>query len=76
MDIQTRTIQFLQEFLKIQNEDLLPRLENLLHAKSEREFKTMTVSEMNNRIDESMHDSENERLTSADDLMKEIKKWG
>jgi hypothetical protein len=34
MDLQTRKIEFVQKFLKIQNEELITQLENLLKKKS------------------------------------------
>ncbi len=79
MDIQTRKIEFVQKFLKLQNEELLSRLEKLLRSDKSQEdesFKAMTVAEFSNRIDKSLEDSKNERLTNSDDLIAEIKKWG
>ncbi len=78
MDIQTRKIEFIQEFLKLQNEELISRLESLLRAGKSKndDFKQMTIDELNSRIDQSMNDSKNERLTNSDDLIAEIEKWG
>jgi len=77
MDIQTRKIEFIQEFLKLQNEELISRLENLLRASKSKndDFKQMTIDELNSRIDQSMNDSKNDRLTNSDDLIAEIQKW-
>lgn len=77
MDIQTRKIEFIQEFLKIQNEELISRLENLLRAGKSKadDFKQMTIDELNCRIDQSMNDSKNDRLTNSEDLITEIEKW-
>ena len=77
MDIQTRKIEFIQEFLKLQNEELISRLETLLRTnKSKNEdFKQMTIDELNGRIDQSMKDSENDKLVTSDDLIAEIEKW-
>lgn len=77
MDIQTRKIEFIQEFLKLQNEELISRLENLLRAGKSKndDFKQMTIDELNGRIDQSMNDSKNDRLTNSDDLIAEIEKW-
>lgn len=79
MDIQTRKIEFIQEFLKIQNEELLIRLEKLLHANKStknNDLRPMTIDELNERIDKSMDDSKNNRLTTSSDLISEIEKWG
>lgn len=77
MDIQTRKIEFIQEFLKLQNEELISRLENLLRASKSKndDFKQMTIDELNSRVDQSMNDSKNDRLTNSDDLIAEIEKW-
>ncbi|MBE8723283.1 hypothetical protein [Sphingobacterium pedocola] len=79
MDIQTRKIEFVQKFLKLQNEELLTRLEKLLRSdqsKNDKNIEAMTATEFNQRIDKSLEDSKNERLTNSDDLIAEIKKWG
>lgn len=79
MDLQTRKIAFVQEFLKVQSEEIILRLEKLLHnennSSSKVEFKPMTMSEFNSRIDQSMKDSKNGRLTKAEDLKTKIDKW-
>ena len=78
MDIQSRKIDFIQEFLKIQNEDLISRLEKLLRSnktKEETTFEPMTLDELNARIDKSINDSKNNKLTSSNDLLDEIEKW-
>ncbi len=74
MDIQTRKIEFVQEFLKLQNEELISRFENLL--RSNKEFKPMSIDELNIRIDKSIDDSDNDRLITSKDLMTEIEQWG
>jgi hypothetical protein len=78
MDIQTRKIAFVQEFLKLQNEELLTCLEKLLRTDRSTEsndFKPMTMAEFKGRIDQSMDDSEKDRLITSRDLMTEIEKW-
>lgn len=79
MDIQTRKIEFVQEFLKIQSEELICRLENLLQSetklKTDKEFQPMSLEELNSRIDKSMEDSKNGKLTKSNDLISEIEKW-
>lgn len=77
MNIQTRKLEFIQEFLKLQNEELITRLENILRASKSKndDFKQMTTDELNSRVDQSMNDSKNDRLTNSDDLIAEIEKW-
>ena len=80
MDLQTRKISFVQEFLSIQNEEVVSRLEIYLKKEKlsleEKAFQPMTIAELNRRIDQSEQDSINGRLTESKDLLKEIKKWG
>lgn len=78
MDIQTRKIEFVREFLKMQNEELLTVMENLLHSTkkdSTSELHPMSVEELNKRIDKSMEDSKNGKITKSSDLITEIQKW-
>ena len=80
MDIQSRKIEFVQEFLKVQSEDVISRLEKILRSDGEiptnNEFEPMTIQEFNNRIDKSMEDSKNGRLIKANDLKAKIEQWG
>ncbi len=77
MDIQTRKIEFVQAFLKLQSEELISRLESLLKSNetNEDEHRPMSVDEFNERIHQSMSDSDNERLTISTELINEIDKW-
>ena len=79
MDLQTRKIEFIQEFLKLQSEEAISRLEKLLKKeKKETEkkgIKPMTVEQFNKRIDKSMEDSEKGKLTEVNNLLAEIEKW-
>ncbi|WP_445734380.1 hypothetical protein [Mariniflexile sp.] len=79
MDIQTRKIAFIQDFLKVQSEELISRLETMLRKENNstnlNEFDEMTMEEFNNRIDKSMEDSKNGKLISASDLKAKIDKW-
>lgn len=59
MDIQTRKIEFVQDFLKVQSEELISQLEALLRkedfSSNLNKFKRMTIEEFNNRIDTSLN---------------------
>jgi hypothetical protein len=79
MDIQSRKIEFIQEFLKIQREDIIIRLEKLL-KKEKLKLDTepnspFTIDEFNDRINKSMEDSRNGRVTENNELVAEVKKW-
>jgi hypothetical protein len=78
MDLQSRKIEFVQEFLKVQSEEVVLRLEELLRKETSSlndEFEPMTMNEFNDRIDKSMKDSKNGRIIKADDLKGKIDKW-
>ena len=72
MDIQTRKISFIQEFLRIQNEDIISSLEKLLKIrKSEffaKENTPMDLEQFNKEIDQAIIDSENDNVIKASDL--------
>lgn len=77
MDLQSRKIAFVQEFLSIESEEIISRLENLLRSKKAitKDSQPMTIAELNRRIDQSEQDSINGRLTEMNDFLAEIEKW-
>lgn len=81
MDLQTRKIQFVQEFLEVQSEEVISRLEKILRKENtepdsdQDHFKPMSIEEFNSRIDKSMEDSRNGKLITAIDLKAKMKKW-
>lgn len=79
MDLQTRKISFVQEFLNLQSEEIILLFEKLLKKEkkkiSAKELKPMTLAEFNERIDLSLEDSKKGRLTESSKLLSEIEKW-
>jgi len=79
MDLQSRKIEFIQEFLKVQSEEVISLLESILRKgknNSEQDgLKPMTIEEFNLRIDKSMEDSKNGKLIEASKLKAKIEKW-
>jgi hypothetical protein len=75
MDLQTRKIKFIQEFLKLQSEEIIAQFENLLkkrtaHKIEEKEhFKPMSVECLNNRIDQSEKDFEDNKYKTTSELL-------
>ncbi|CAM4214099.1 hypothetical protein [Gillisia hiemivivida] len=73
MDLQSRKIEFIQEFLKLQSEEAISRLEKLLKKEKknvvEEEFKPMTKKELNKRIDQSESDFEKNRFKKTSELL-------
>jgi len=79
MDLETRKITFIQEFLKLQNEEIIGGLEKLLRERRmellESELKPMSMEQFNADIDQSLEDSKNGRIIEANELKKEIENW-
>ncbi|HSJ67419.1 MAG TPA: hypothetical protein VK921_07080 [Anditalea sp.] len=72
MDLQTRKIEFVQEFLKLQDEEAVARLEKLLEKEKKtdnvKEIKPMTKEELNQRIDQGS-DFKNNRFKTTSELL-------
>ncbi len=79
MDLQARKITFVQEFLRLQNEEIIAGLEQFLRKKKAEQADSlmipMSIDQFNDEIDQSMMDSNEGRLTSAKDLKKKVGKW-
>ncbi len=79
MDLQTRKISFVQEFLNLQNEEIILLLEKLLRKEKKKilanHTKPMSIEEFNKRIDLSLEDSQKGHLTESNQLLSEIEKW-
>ena len=73
MDIQTRKIEFVQSFLKLQSEEIISQFEKLLNkakkSNTEKEFKPFTIEELNERISKSEDDFENGRFKTTSELL-------
>jgi hypothetical protein len=79
MNIETRKIEFIQEFLKLDNEDVIIGLEKILKLATPSEYKEdflpFTLEEFNKRIDQSITDFNNGRYISSEDLEAKIDQW-
>ena len=77
MDLQTRKINFIQDFLKLESEKTITQFEKLLRKETvtNSEFKPMSISELHSRIEKSTKDSKNGKVTDIEDLISEIEKW-
>ncbi len=80
MDLEARKISFVQEFLRLQNEEIVSGLEKLLRKRKaeliEENFKPMTMERYNAEIDQALYDSKNGKMIKATDLKTKIQKWG
>lgn len=79
MDLESRKISFVQEFLRLQNEEIISGLEKLLRKRKaelvEKNLKPMTIEQYKDEIDLAMEDSKNGRMIKATDLKEKTKKW-
>ena len=79
MDIGTRKLSFVREFLRISDEELIIKLERLLRSERNKriskELSPLTMDEFNKMIDESEEDFINGRVTEARDLLKRVDSW-
>jgi hypothetical protein len=76
MDLQTRKIEFVQAFLKLQSEEVISQFEKLLQKKvggSSKELKPLSLQEFNSRVDQSEHDFKNGKFKSSSELLSKYK---
>jgi len=78
MDLQSRKILFVQEFLSLQNKEIVKSLEDLLRFEKNEMFdekvKPMSFEQFNEEIDLSMEDSNNGRIIKASELKAKYSK--
>ncbi|RZJ73535.1 hypothetical protein [Flavobacterium sp.] len=79
MNLEARKISFIQEFLRIQNEELITKLETFLQKGkadlANNEIRPMTNEQLHKDIEQSEDDFANGRFISATDLKAKIRKW-
>lgn len=78
MDIQTRKIEFIQAFLKLESEEVISQFEVLLSLKSDyvikedKDIKPISIREFNKRMDKSEDDFKNGRYKNTAELLKKF----
>jgi hypothetical protein len=79
MDIQTRKINFVQEFLRVRNVSLVEKLERILLEEKvkdyEKNLEPLSVEDFNSIIDNSLDDAKHGRVIEAKELKEISKKW-
>jgi len=79
MDIQTRKINFIQEFLRLRNSKLIEKLEKILledkAVNYEANLNPMSIDDFNEMIDQSVEDAKQGKVISAQDLNESVKTW-
>lgn len=68
MNIQTRKIEFIQAFLQLQSEESISRFEELLEIEK-KDFRPMSIEELNSRIDRSEADFKNNRFKTTEEML-------
>lgn len=73
MDIQSRKLEFIQDFLKLQSEEVIAQFEKLLkkakNIEEENKLGKLTIEEMNERISKSEDDFENKKFKTTSELL-------
>lgn len=79
MDLQTRKISFVRDFLNIESEEIVTRLENFLKTERiqlfEKNFRPKNSEVLNKEIDIAIDDAKNGRVIDVFELKEKIKKW-
>jgi hypothetical protein len=79
MDIQTRKINFVQEFLRLRNIKLIEKLEKILLEDKAKDYeanlKPMSINNFNKMIDKSIDDASQGNVVNARELKESVKKW-
>ena len=77
MDLQTRKIAFVQDFLKLESEKVIVQFEKLLQKQTDSNatLEPMNVADFQKRIKQSLSDSSEGKLTSSEHFLEEIAEW-
>jgi hypothetical protein len=79
MNTVDRKLRFVQEFLRIADEDILTKLEQLLGSertkKASKMISPMSLDEFNKSIDQSEDDFKNGKFIESNELLKSIESW-
>lgn len=76
MDLKTRKLVLIQEFIKVQIEEVVSQIEKILKINPENQnFKPMSIEELNSRIDKLMEDSRAGNLIEVNQLKEIIEGW-
>jgi len=79
MDIQEKKLKLIEEFLRISDEQVLDKLEEIIRMEDQKKYsddvKPMSLNELHKMIDESKLDYLHGRVTTHEDLKKEVLTW-
>lgn len=79
MTVEARKLNFIEEFLKITDEDAITQMEGLLRdvklKRNEKKTIPMTIDEFRFMIDEAKKDVDKGRVISQEELKQKIQSW-
>ncbi len=79
MNIQSRKLVLIEEFLRISDESLITKLELFIKQEKkishDKDLKPMLLSEFHEMIDQAKQDSDAGRVISHQELKKKVKTW-
>ncbi|WP_192823547.1 hypothetical protein [Rufibacter sp. LB8] len=79
MDLQARKIHFVQEFLRLNNENIIAKFEQILHSEKKKLFAErlapLSLTDFNRMIDNSEEDAVNGRVKDTVELDQDIDTW-
>lgn len=79
MTIQTRKLSLIEEFIKINDEDIISKVESLIKEEKNKRYEStltpMSMDKFRGMIDQAKCDSEEGRVISQQDLKAKIRTW-
>ena len=79
MDLQERKIHFVQEFLRLNDESIINKLESTLKSEKKKVLSgkliPFTMEEFNEMIEGAVDDVKNGRVNTTAELREEMKSW-
>jgi hypothetical protein len=79
MDIHARKLSLIEEFLHINDEELISKVESLIKEEKSKKYESnqtpMSMDEFRAMIDQAKLDSEEGRVISQQDLKRKIQTW-
>jgi hypothetical protein len=79
MDIQTRKINFVQEFLRLRNIKLIEKLEKILLEDKAKDYeanlKPLSLDNFNKMVDKSLDDTKQGNFIDDRELKVSVRKW-
>lgn len=73
MDLSSRKIEFIRQFLKLSSEEAIAKFEALMKKEKSELDNPFSVEELKNRIQKSESDFENQRFKTSEELLSKYK---